>query len=171
MLFMAVLAVIALLWQWAAVHPLMALFAIPSMLAVLYLIGLQVQAQEMAELDAKTRDAHVPSMSPTEYERFVARLLKRAGWSVQHIGRTGDQGCDVLAEIRGFRAVVQVTKARAGNAKVQQVVGARQHYGAQIMVVVALGFTPSARQLAASNGVHLMFHGELSSLQQRARIP
>lgn len=110
-------------------------------------------------------------MSPTEYERFVARLLEQAGWSVKHVGRTGDQGCDVLAELRGFKAVVQVKKCRAGNSAVQEVVAARQHYGAQILVVVALGFTPAARQLAASNGVHLMFHGELGGLERAARIP
>jgi restriction system protein len=109
-------------------------------------------------------------MSPLEYEQFVARQLKAAGWSVEHTGRTGDQGCDVLAELRGIRAVVQVTKARAGNGKVQEVIGARHHYGAQIMVVVALGFTPAARQLAHSNGVHLMFHGELGKLACAAKV-
>jgi restriction system protein len=44
---------------------------------------------------------------------------------------------------------------RCGNAAVQEVVAARHPYNAQIMVVVCpAGFTPVARALAASNGVH-----------------
>ena len=126
---------------------------------------------QRAITDARLRDEHVPSMSPAEFERFVARQLEQAGWSVRHTGRTGDQGCDVVAELRGFRAVVQVKKCRAGNAAVQEVVAARHHYGAQVMVVVALGFTPAARLLAASNGVHLMHHSQLCDLETLARIP
>src|ERR1700739_2869723 len=62
--------------------------------------------------DARMRDAHVPSMSPVEYEHFVARLLSQAGWNAMHCGQTGDQGCDVFAELRGFRAVCQVKHYR-----------------------------------------------------------
>jgi HJR/Mrr/RecB family endonuclease len=117
----------------------------------------------------------VPSMSPIEYERFVGRLLQRAGWTVKQCGRAGDQGCDVVAELRGLRAVVQCKLyrgKRCGNAAVQQIVAARRHYGAHLMVVVCpAGFTPAAQALAASNGVHLMDHAGLVGLERAARIP
>src|SRR5574337_735125 len=107
------------------------------------------------------------ALSPDGYEQHCAALLSGAGWSVTHNGRTGDQGCDVLAELRGTRAVIQCKRYRnrCGNEAVQQVVAARPHYGAQIMVVVSpAGFTPSAQALAASNNVFLMHHGELPEL-------
>lgn len=125
-------------------------------------------------LDARLRDEHVPSMSPIEYEQFTARQLERAGWKVLHCGKPGDQGCDVLAELRGFRAVVQVKKYnnRAGNDAVQQATGARGFYKAHVMVVVAPnGFTRGAQDLAAGCGVHLLHHNELHTLERAARIP
>jgi HJR/Mrr/RecB family endonuclease len=55
---------------------------------------------------------------------------------------------------------------------VQEAVGARLHYHAQIMVVVAPnGFTRSAVELARSNGVHLLHHSEIATLEARSRIP
>jgi HJR/Mrr/RecB family endonuclease len=158
-------------WHLAETYPFeFWLSAIPAtgLFIALWRYDRQLQRQE---LDARLRDEHVPSMSPTEYERFVKRQLELAGWFARHVGRTGDQGCDVLAELHGFKAVVQVKKCRAGNSAVQEVVAARHHYGAQIMVVVALDFTAAARQLAASNGVHLLLHSELATLERVARIP
>ena len=171
MLAMVFLAVVALVWQWASENPRLALVVIPSAVAALYFLGRHERRKQQAILDARLLDEHVPSMSPTEYEQFTARQLERAGWTVRHIGRTGDQGCDVLAELRGFRAVVQCKLARAGNSAVQEVVGARRHYDAQVMAVVALSFTEAARSLAASNGVHLLHHSALSTLERAARIP
>jgi len=174
MLAMVVLAIVALVWQWADQHPLLALFVIPSTLYGLYRLGKHEQAKRQAILDARLRDEHVPSMSPLEYEQFVARQLERAGWTVKHCGRQGDQGADVVADLRGFRAVVQVKlyRKRCGNDAVQQISAARRHYDAQIMVVVCpAGFTPSAVALASSNGVHLMDHSALASLATAARIP
>ena len=134
----------------------------------------EVRKQKAAAVAERLRDEHVPSMSPTEYEQFAARQLERAGWAVKHCGRTGDQGADVIAELRGFKAVCQVKlyRSRCGNQAVQEAVGARKHYGAQIMVVVApSGFTRSAVELAASNGVHLLHHTALVGLERAARIP
>jgi HJR/Mrr/RecB family endonuclease len=171
MLAMVFLAVVALIWQWASEHPLMALFVIPSTVVALALIGRHERLKQQAILDARMKDEHVPSMSPIEFERFVARQLEKAGWKVVHCGRPGDQGCDVLAELRGFKAVVQCKLCRAGNGAVQEVVGARMFYGAQVMAVVALGFTEAARSLASSNGVHLLHYSELGRLERNARIP
>lgn len=174
MLFMVVLAGVALLWQFAAEHPFWATVLIPSVAFVLVRLYKAEQAKQLATIDARLRDEHVPSMSPREYEQFTARQLERAGWKVLHVGRHGDQGCDVLAEIRGFKAVCQckLYRKRAGNDAVQQAVGSRRHYGAQVVVVVAPnGFTTSAQELAASNGVHLMHHSRLAMLESEARIP
>jgi restriction system protein len=169
-----VLALFALLWQWAVANPVLAWVLIPTALGVCWLVGREMRKQKAAIHDARMREEHVPSMSPLEYEQFAARLLERAGWKVSHCGRAGDQGCDVVAELRGFKAVVQckLYRVRVGNNAVQQIAGARRHYNAQIMVVVApSGFTRSAEQLAASNGVNLMHHSQLHALESAARIP
>lgn len=130
--------------------------------------------RQRSEADSRLRDEHVPDMSPLEYEQFIARQLEQAGWTVTHCGRPGDQGCDVLAELKGFRAVIQAKLYRkpCGNRGVQEVIATRRHYQAQIMAVVCpAGFTPAAKELAASNGVHLLHHNELRSLEKAARIP
>jgi restriction system protein len=170
LLVMLAFTCIAALWAFADAHPWLAAVVFP-------LIAWRVvvlERRDRAVVDARMRDEHVPSMSPTEYEQFVARLLIAAGWISTHRGQTGDQGCDVLAELRGFRAVVQVKhyRGRCGNQAVQEAVGARLHYSAQIMVVVAPnGFTRAAVELARSNGVHLLHHSALGTLERVARIP
>jgi HJR/Mrr/RecB family endonuclease len=165
---------LALVWTAYENYPHLTVF-IGSVLVLLLCWGSDVaRKRREALVDARMRDEIVPAMSPTEYEQFVARLLSRYGWNATHCGETGDQGCDVLAELRGFRAVVQVKHylGRCPNSAVQQAVGARLHRGAQIMVVVAPnGFTRSARELARANGVHLLHHSALDTLERLARIP
>lgn len=168
---MVFLAVVALIWQWASQHPIAALVSIPSVVLGLWWLGKRERQRRLEVLDARLRDEYVPAMSPAQYEQFVGRRLEQAGWKVKPTGGVGDQGCDVLAEMRGFRCVIQCKRARAGNSAVQEVVAARHHYDAQVMAVVAMGFTEAARCLAASNGVHLLHHRELATLEKAARIP
>jgi restriction system protein len=163
------LALIGMVWQFVDEHPGWAL-VIGAALVAVSVYGMRLQR---AQRLAMQNDAHVPSMSPLEYEQFVARELERAGWKVKHIGTQGDQGCDVLAYRAGFRLVVQckLYRGRVGNAAVQEITAARRHYRAHLMAVVApAGFTPSALALARSNGVHLLHHSELPQLQRLARI-
>ncbi len=168
------IGILALLWTFAVSHPWHAAFIYPFILFMGWRQWRKEQRQAYERLDARMRDEHVPSMSPTEYEKFVARELQKAGWSVTHCGAVGDQGCDVVAELRGFKAVIQAKLYRkpCGNQGVQQIVAARMHYNAQVMAVVCpAGFTASAQELALSNGVHLMDHGGLKNLAAIARIP
>jgi len=174
LLFVALAGGVVLLIEGARAYPVFFFGVAPAVLFFWWLGRRERLKREAAAHDLRMQDAHVPSMSPREYEQFVARQLERAGWKVLHCGRPGDQGCDVLGELRGFKVVCQTKlyRVRVGNDAVQQVVATRRHYGAQIMVVVAPnGFTRSAEQLAASNGVHLMHHSALHSLENAARIP
>jgi HJR/Mrr/RecB family endonuclease len=166
---LVLLAVVALVWQWAAEHPALAI-ALGCGLVGVSVYGMRLQRAQRLAIQ---NDAHVPSMSPLEYEQYVARLLKEAGWQVKHCGAAGDQGCDVLAYRDGFRLVVQckLYRGRVGNAAVQEIVGARRHYRAHLMAVVApAGFTPSALALARSNGVHLLHHAQIAGLAKAARV-
>jgi HJR/Mrr/RecB family endonuclease len=167
---LVLLAVIALVWQWAAEHPLWAL-VIGAGLVWLSAYGMRLQRAQRLAIQ---NDAHVPSMSPLEYEQFVARELERAGWRVKHIGTQGDQGCDVLARMRGVVVAVQAKKwnQRVGNSAVQEVVAAKAMYSAHACIVVApFGYTTSARKLAEKNRCLLLRHSDLGGLERLLRIP
>ena len=107
-------------------------------------------------------------MDPIDYERHCAMLLRRAGWAARVTVASGDQGTDVLAKRNGKLLVVQckLYRSAVGNAAVQQVSAARLHQRAQFAAVVSNArFTPAAKQLARTNGVHLLHHEELRNFQ------
>lgn len=114
------------------------------------------------------------SLSPIEYEEYCAKLLKSAGWAVSTTKASGDQGADVVAELRGIRAVVQCKRygSKVGNHAVQEAVAAKAHYSAHIAVVVCpLGYTRAANELAKSNRTILLGHNDLANLEKIAQIP
>ena len=115
-----------------------------------------------------------PAMPPIEYERLCALLLRRAGWDARVTAAGGDQGTDVLAR-RGRRSLVLQCKLYGrpvGNRAVQQVAAARAHHRADYAAVVSnAAFTRHARELAATNGVHLLHHDELSGFRAPASRP
>jgi restriction system protein len=103
-------------------------------------------------------------MTPKDYEHHCAALLRAAGWQARVVGQSGDQGADIIAKRPGQSLVVQckLLTAPAGNAAVQQVWSAQRYYGAPHGAVVSdSGFTPAARALARSTGVHLCHTGAL----------
>ncbi len=115
-----------------------------------------------------------PGMPPVEYERLCALLLRRAGWEARVTAAGGDQGTDVLAR-RGRRSLVLQCKLYGrpvGNRAVQQVAAARAHHRADYAAVVSnADFTRRARELAATNGVHLLHHEDLRRFRAAASGP
>ncbi len=115
---------------------------------------------------ARAGDPHAfdPRMDAVHYEHHCALLLRRAGWEARVTAASGDQGTDILAR-RGGRVLVVQCKLYGrpvGNAAVQEVSAARLHHRADHAAVVSnAAYTPSARQLARTNAVHLLHHDEL----------
>lgn len=106
------------------------------------------------------------AMTPTDYEHFCAERLKLSGWRPTVTQASGDQGADIVASRDGRTIVVQCKHYAkpVGNKAVQEVTAAMRHYSAEAGIVVATnGFTRSAEQLAASNGVTLLGHDDLTS--------
>ena len=158
----AAIVIVALAWT----YPWWAL-GIGCALAVMY-------RQELKKERARLLTLDLSCMSPIEYEAHCAELLRNAGWNVRAIGGLGDQGVDVLAELRGARAAIQCKKwtRPCGNSAVQEVVAGKRHYGASIAVVVCpVGYTRSAQDLADSNGVLLLTERALPELERLARVP
>jgi HJR/Mrr/RecB family endonuclease len=164
-LFVAGVVAVGLRWPlWTA-----------AALIVFWLIGRNQRLQAEARQRALVLGAPDPaSMSPIEYEQHCAELLRAAGWSVSLTSASGDHGVDVVAELRGVHAAVQAKRyaGRAGNVCVQQVVAGKRLYGCTIAVVAAPnGYTRSAQQAAQANGVLLISHSDLPSLDRLARVP
>jgi HJR/Mrr/RecB family endonuclease len=158
------LIALTITWPWQSA---IALVGLVALLALGRKRLREAESQRVLALD-------LHSMSPLDYEKHCAELLRVAGWSIRHVGRSGDQGVDVVAEMRGTRVALQAKKwaYRCSNLGVQQVFAGRALYGAHIAVVVAPhGFSRSAQQNAQANGVFLLHHGDLSRLERLARVP
>jgi HJR/Mrr/RecB family endonuclease len=99
------------------------------------------------------------TMSGREFEHFMADLFRTAGYKVDVVGGTGDQGVDLLLKEGRKRIAVQCKKygKPVGNAAVSAIYAGAKHYGAKHAWVLAPeGFTKGAIDLAKSTGVRLM---------------
>ncbi|MEU6969651.1 DEAD/DEAH box helicase family protein [Kitasatospora aureofaciens] len=92
---------------------------------------------------------------PLQFPRRIERLLWHLGFSqVDNIDGSGDEGGDILAELRGEKWVIQCKWKRRGAVgaeAVDEVNRARDHYRARHAVVVTnTRFSPDARQRVAT---------------------
>lgn len=129
-------------------------------------IILDVVQRAHAKLRDRRCDSHA-NMGPFEYEAHCAEQLRRSGWNAKATKRTGDQGCDVIAEREGRRVVLQckLYEQPVGNKAVQEAFAAQRFHGADAAYVVSNStFTKSACQLASSLGVQLIHHEELGDI-------
>jgi restriction system protein len=102
-----------------------------------------------------------PGMDPLQYEALVADLLRDFGWATRLTKGSGDQGIDVIAEMRGKKVVIQckLYSSTVGNAAVQEAIAGMRFEDANFAAVVSNStFTQSAKQLATKTGVLLLHH-------------
>lgn len=99
------------------------------------------------------------SMSPKNFERFVAGLYEEDGYRCKLTPATGDFGADVIARQGNESICIQVKKysAKVGPASVREALAAKAYYECNNAAVVTNSFfTPSAKKLAGINGVQLI---------------
>lgn len=148
------------LYQWV-----IALIAVPFSLSTAYRHNQALRSLEVESLD---------QMSGTEFERYLIGLLRHHGYSAKHIGKAGDQGCDLLLKKDGVSIVCQA-KCYTGvvtNGAVQEAVAAKAYYRAtESMVVTNSYFTKSASALASANGCRLIDRDQLAALISQYRKP
>lgn len=124
------------------------------------LVGAAKLAWRFFELRRLSRSgiAEVDRMDGTTFEVFLTTLFRRLGYGVEHTGRRGDYGADLVVTKDGRRIAVQAkrwTKA-IGVKAVQEAVGSKGIYKcADAMVVANRPFTRQARTLADANDVKL----------------
>lgn len=102
--------------------------------------------------------ADVDRMDGTTFEHFLTTLFRRLGYRVEHTGRRGDYGADLVVTKDGRRIAVQAKRwsKTIGVKAVQEAVAAKGMYRcAEALVVANRTFTRQARTLAEANGVML----------------
>lgn len=110
------------------------------------------------------------NLTPLEYERHCADLLRTKGWEIRETPATRDGGADFIAEKNSIRLVVQCKRYSqpVGNKAVQEVTAAVRLYGGNVACVVApTGFTRQAQQEAAGLSVHLLHHSLLATFAEQ----
>ena len=108
------------------------------------------------------------NLNGTEFEILIYRLFDAMGYKVEHTGKSGDQGGDIIINKGTERTVIQAKrylKQAVGNNAVQEAVAAKNYYNCNgAMVVTCSSFTPEAISLAKVNNVHLIGKKELQQL-------
>ena len=109
--------------------------------------------------------AGVDSMDGLAFERYIAALLKRQGYTNVKLTERYDLGVDIIADKNGVRWGIQV-KRYSGLVKalaVRQVVTGLRKYGCdRAMVITNSSFSRVATELAESNDCILVTRKELA---------
>ena len=106
----------------------------------------------------------VDSLDAIQFEHYCSDLLGRSGWISRVTQASGDQGIDIIANYGNVKAVFQCKKYSqpVGNSAVQEIIAGKAFEQAHVAAVVTNStFTPAAKQLAGSTGVHLLHFSEL----------
>lgn len=99
-----------------------------------------------------------------EYENFLCRQIRKAGYHCDTTPVTGDQGVDLIVEVGSNKVAVQCKfySTPVGNDAVQQVAAGKRFYNCNIACVVSnMTFTSSAIALAKALKVALIHHSKL----------
>jgi HJR/Mrr/RecB family endonuclease len=131
---------------------------------------IQEKEESLTRESVRTEPQKLSDLSGSDFERLLYRLFEKMGYKVEHIGRSGDQGGDLIANNNGERILIQAKCYKdwsTGNDAVQQVVGAMQHYNCnRTMVITTSHFTPEAITLAKDNRTELVSKEHLQELLQ-----
>jgi len=125
-----------------------------------------------ALIGVSTRDDVTAEMSGTDFEDYVARVVRSCGVPVIMTSITGDWGVDIIVGRRPNRLAIQCKRQSrpVGTGAIQEVVaGAPMQDCTRTMVVTNHEFTPAARKLAELHGCELVGRSELPRLRSTIR--
>jgi len=114
---------------------------------------------------------NLDGLDGTEFEQYVAELLETQGFHVQHTGRSGDLGVDLIAERREMRYAVQVKRQSqpVSRRAVSDAVAGMAHYNCNAAMVVTNNFFSSgAQELAHSTRCKLVDRNTLAEWMAEA---
>lgn len=105
------------------------------------------------------QELDVDALSGVEFEVYLSKRMRSAGFDVVGTPTTGDQGADLVAKKDGRKFIIQAKRYQGpvGNKAVQEVISALSFYGGdEGWVVTNSTFTPSAVALAQKANIKLV---------------
>jgi restriction system protein len=124
---------------------------------------------------AELKLAQLATMSPEEFEEFVAELFEAIGYEVQHVGGSGDEGADLLVQRGTLRGVVQCKfhkRSVIGSPQLQRFLGTVHHTGSHKgFFVTTSTFSLAAEKFVAEHPIELIDGPRLIELVQEAIGP
>ena len=119
--------------------------------------------------------SQLATLSPEGFEEFVGEVFESLGYSVEPVGGTGDEGADLLVELRGTRGVVQCKyhkKGVVGSPELQKFLGTIHHTASHKgFFVTTRTFSLAAEKFAADHPIELVDGPRLVELVQEAMGP
>jgi restriction system protein len=110
----------------------------------------------------------IDNMDGYKFERCMADIYKRLGYTVHHTPLSGDQGADlIITSKEGIRTAVQCKcySSKVSNKAVQEVVASKAIHGCTRGIVITNNyFTDSAQQLAHANRIDLVDRSGLKKM-------
>ncbi|GIM44503.1 hypothetical protein DNHGIG_00520 [Collibacillus ludicampi] len=89
-----------------------------------------------------------------DFEKRMFFHFQKVGWDVKITPRSGDHGADIVGrEPSGVCVVIQAERwnYKVGASSVEEVIRAREYYGAKRMIVITNNYlTPKAKRIAES---------------------
>ena len=101
----------------------------------------------------------IDSLSGVEFENFLRDVFEKQGYKVETTKASHDYGADLLLSKNGKLSIVQAKcyAKTVGIKAIQEIVGAKQHYGAtEAFVATNNFFSKDAEILALENDVKLI---------------
>lgn len=125
---------------------------------------------------ADVKLAQLGSLSPEQFEEFVAEVFEALGYQVECVGGTGDEGADLRLVRDGLRAVVQCKyyqrKGVIGSPDLQKFLGTVHHTGSHKgYFVTTRTFSLAAEKFAAEHPIELVDGARLIELVEQALGP
>jgi restriction system protein len=147
-------------------------------------LELRTRVREGRELAEKLRQqgrraelklSQLATLTPEGFEEFVAEIFEALGFSVEHVGGTGDQGVDLKVSRGGLIGIVQCkyqSRGVIGSPDLQKFLGSihhtRSHKG---FFVTTRTFSLSAEKFASEHPIELIDGPRLVELVQEAMGP
>ncbi len=132
--------------------------------AAVILISIFIKKQYEQYKLSKSGIYEVDGMSGTDFEFFLSSLFSKLGYKVQHTGKVGDLGSDLIIEMGGIKIAVQAKryKENVGPDAIREVNAVVKPLNCTMGMVVTNSFyTNEAIYLAKENNVTLWDRNDL----------
>lgn len=148
------------------------LFAISTFTAIIIYVLVVMhwnrKERKLQEAILQTNINQVDGLTPYEFEEWVARFLRIAGYKAHATKKSGDYGVDVLAEKDNISIAIQVKKFTkpVGIKAIQEVISGMDYYNCYEgwVITTAPYFTQAAKNLAKARNIKLYNKNDLTIL-------